>query len=98
MTGKTSRITSEPDKLLKKNAKLVHSDMQKVVSHVQRDIGDWVLNTLMIEGCDVPFKYKRKDLYKSLKGNRVNITYYPGSESVAGMKVEVMNVVRIKVS
>ena len=92
------KITSDPDKLLKKNEKLVHSDMQKVVSHVQRDVGDWVLNTIMIEGCEVPFKFKRKEPYRNLKGARVNITYYPSSESVAGIPVEVMNIVRIKVS
>lgn len=92
------KITSDPDKLLKKNRELVHSDMQKVVSHVQRDIGDWVLNTVMIEGCNVPFKFKRKEPYKCLKGARVNITYYPGNESVAGIEMEVMNIVRIKIS
>jgi len=70
----------------------------KVDSHVQRESGDWTLNTLMIEGYDVPFKYKRKKLYKNLKGQRVNLTYYTDIENVAGMEVEVMNVVRIKVS
>jgi len=86
------------DKLLKKHQKLNQSDMMKVDSHVQRESGDWTLNTLMIEGYDVPFKYKRKKLYKNLKGQRVNLTYYTDIENVAGMEVEVMNVVRIKVS
>ena len=86
------------DKLLKKHQNLNQSDMMKVDSHVQRESGDWTLNTLMIEGYDVPFKYKRKKLYKNLKGQRVNLTYYTDIENVAGMEVEVMNVVRIKVS
>ena len=63
---------------------------------MQRDKPEWVLNTVMIEGCEVPFKYKRKQQYKSLKGARVNITYYPSIEVVAGMEFEIMTVVRIK--
>ncbi len=89
---------SDPDKLVKKHQELTHSELVKVVSHVQRDKGEWVLNTVMIEDCDVPFKYKRKQQYKSLKGARVNMTYYPSVEVVAGMDFEIMNVVRIKVS
>jgi len=84
--------------LLSNHQKLTHSDMMKVESHVQRAEGDWYINTLMIEGYDVPFKYKRKKLYKRLNGQRVNLTYYPATEEVAGFKMEVMNVVRIKVS
>ncbi len=38
--------------------------------------GDWILNSLMIEGCEVPFKYKRTRKYKNLQGQRVNLTYY----------------------
>ena len=72
--------------------------MMKVESHVQRKQGDWILNTLMIEGYDVAFKYKRKKLYKNLKGQRINLTYYPMTETVAGMEFEIMNVVRVKVS
>ena len=53
---------------------------------------------MMVEGYDVPFKYKRKTLYKNLEGQRVNMTYYPVTEQVAGMEFEVMNVVRIKVA
>ena len=70
----------------------------KVVSHVQRKSGEWIINTLMIEGCDAPFRYKRKKIYKDLKGQRVNLTYYPTSENVAGFEMEIMSVVRIKVS
>jgi len=89
-------MKSDPEALIKKHAQLVHSDMQKVVSHVQRDDGDWTLNTLMIEGCDVAFKYRRKQQYKSLQGQRVNLTYYPTNETVAGFNIEIMKVVRIK--
>ena len=88
----------EPEKLLKNHPQLVHSDMLKVVSHVQRTQGEWILNTLMIDGYDVPFRYRRKQGYKSLNGQRVNLTYYPDTESIAGIVMEVMNVVRIKIA
>jgi len=85
-------------KLLKTHQKLVHSEMVKVISHVQRDTKEWVLNTLMIEDCDVPFKYKRKKMYKNIKGQRVNLTYYPEVDTVAGIDMEIMKVVRIKIA
>ena len=91
-------INKPVEKLLKTHHKLTHSEMQKVVSHVQRDAKEWVLNTLIVEGCDVPFKYKRKKKYKNIKGRRVNLTYYPVTESVAGIDMEVMKVVRIKIA
>jgi len=84
--------------LLGKHQQLTHSDMMKVESHVQRESAEWFLNTLMLEGIDVPFKYKRKKRYKNLQGQRVNLTYYSSSELVVGIEVEVMNVVRIKIS
>jgi len=84
--------------LLGKHQQLTHSDMLKVESHVQRESGEWFLNTLMLEGIGVPFKYKRKKRYKNLQGQRVNLTYYPSTELIIGIEVEVMNVVRIKVS
>ena len=86
------------DKLLNTHRKLVHSEMVKVVSHVQRDTKEWILNTILIEGCDVPFKYKRKKMYKNIKGQRVNLTYCPVTESVAGIEMETMKVVRIKIA
>lgn len=91
-------MQSDAKKLIKKHQELTHSEMVKVVSHVQREKDDWVLNTVMIEDCEVPFKFKRKQQYKNLKGARVNITYYPVVEVVAGLDFEVMNVVRIKVA
>jgi len=84
--------------LTDKHQDLTHSENQKVVSHVQRNHDEWFLNTIMIENVNVPFKYKRKKLYKSLTGQRVNITYYPTTEIVAGFEIEVMNIVRVKVS
>ncbi|VAW67246.1 hypothetical protein MNBD_GAMMA08-3129 [hydrothermal vent metagenome] len=95
---KSPPIKSNVKKLLKNHEKLNQSDMMKVQSHVQRDSAQWIINTLMIEGCDVPFKYKRKKQYKNLTGQRVNLTYYPETESVAGMEMEMMKVVRIKIA
>lgn len=91
-------MRSDPDKLLKKHPKLIHSEMQKVTSHVQRQAGDWIINTIMIEGCDAPFRFKRKQPYRNARGARVNLTYYPDIETVGGMEMEVMNVVRIKIA
>lgn len=84
------------EKLLQKHQRLNQMDMAKVLSHVQRETDDWVLNTIMLEGYDVPFIYRRKARYKSLKGARVNVTFYPDSQVVAGIEFEVMNVVRIR--
>lgn len=89
-------MKSPVDKLLHSHESLVHSEGVKVLSHTQREDGEWVLHTLMIEGCDAPFKFKRKKKYKSLKGAKVNMTYYPAVEVVAGFDIEVMKVVRIK--
>lgn len=83
-------------KLLKKHQQLNQMDMATVVSHVQRESDDWVLNTIMLEGHDVPFKYSRKERYKSLKGARVNLTFYAETQEVAGIEFEVMKVVRIR--
>ena len=91
-------MKSDADKLVKQHEKLVQTDNVKVHSHVQRTSGEWIINTLMIDGCDVPFKYKRKQQYRDLKGARVNLTYYPDSETVAGFDIEVMRVVRVKVT
>ena len=91
-------MKSEPERLIAKHKELVHSEMRKVTSHVQRQAGEWVINTLMIEGCEVPFKYKRKQKYKDIEGQRVNLTYYPDTQTVAGIEMEVMTVVRIKIA
>lgn len=89
-------MKSDPDALIKKHHNLIQSDHRKVTSHVQRQDGDWFLNTLMIEGCDAPFKYRRQKQYQSLQGQRVNLTYYPAQDSVAGLQFEYMKVVRIR--
>ncbi|WP_299020207.1 hypothetical protein [uncultured Photobacterium sp.] len=89
-------MKSPVDKLLQNHQNLVHSEGVKVTSHIQREEGEWILHILMIEGCDAPFKFKRKKKYKSLKGAKVNMTYYPSIEQVAGFELEVMKVVRVK--
>jgi len=65
---------------------------------IPRESGDWIINTIVLDNLDVPFKYKRKKLYQSLQGQRVNLTYYPDTEMIAGFSIEVMSVVRIKIS
>lgn len=89
---------SDPDKLIRRHSQLVHSDMMKVATHVQRAEGEWIVNTLTLEGHDIPFVYKRQKSYKDLTGQRVNLTYYPITQTIAGMDFEAMKVVRIKVS
>jgi hypothetical protein len=91
-------MKTEPDKLLKKHRQLVHSDMLRVTSHVQRTDGDWIINTLMVDGCTAPFRFRRKQPYRDINGQRVNLTYYPVSETVGGIEFEVMNVVRIRIA
>lgn len=86
------------NKLLIKHQQLIHTEDIAVVSHVQREDNEWILNTLMLENIDVPFKYKRKTMYKSLQKQKVNITYYPSTETIAGFDIEIMNIVRIKVT
>jgi len=85
-------------KLTQQHPTLIHTENIKVISHVQRETDDWQLNTLMLDDIDVPFKYKRKKCYKNLKGSRVNITYYPDNEKVAGFDIEIMKIVRIKLT
>jgi hypothetical protein len=91
-------MTNTGKKLTERHQELTHTENIKVISHVQRENDDWFINTLMLDNIDVPFKYKRKKLYKSLQGQRVNITYYPTNENVAGFDIEIMNIVRIKVT
>lgn len=95
---KTLTNKNAAQKLIQKHNKLVHSENMKVTSHVQRECDDWIVNTLMLDNIDVPFKYKRKKRYQSLQGQRINLTYYPETEVVAGFNIEVMSIVRIKIS
>lgn len=96
--SKNQQLPKEVKALTDKHTKLTHTTTIKVESHVQRETDDWVINTLMLQGISVPFKYKRKKIYKSLQGQQVNITYYPDTEKVAGFDVEIMNIVRIKIA
>ncbi len=89
-------MTSDVDKLLKNHARLNHLDGAKVTSHVQRERGDWHVNTLMLDGYDVAFKYSRKTRYRDLKGALVNLTYYADTEVIAGIEFEYMKVVRLR--
>ncbi|MDM7861816.1 hypothetical protein QTP81_14530 [Alteromonas sp. ASW11-36] len=82
--------------LLANNPQLVHSTDRKVISHVQREEDDWFVNTLMLADCEVPFVYRRKKPYQSLRGARINVTYYPETRCVAGIDFEQMKVVRLK--
>ena len=88
----------EPEKLTKRHQQLTHTDTMKVTSHVQRTDGDWIINTLMVEGCAVPFRFKRRQPYRDIRGQRVNLTYYPVTETVGGMEFEIMKVVRIRIT
>ena len=83
-------------KLLSKHQQLNQLDMAKVTSHVQREKEDWVLNTIILEGYDVPFQYTRRKVYKSLAGGCVNLTFYPETKLIGGVEFETMKVVRIR--
>ena len=89
-------MKSEVDRILKKHQQLNQLDMARVICHSQREAGEWIVHSLILEGYEVPFRYRRKTKYKSLEGARVNLTYYPHTETVAGLDFEVMNVVRIR--
>ena len=84
------------EKLIKQHPDLTHTKNMKVTSHVQRPANGWILNTLVIENCDAPFRFKRKSHYKNLENQYVNMTYYPVQEKLAGLDFEYMKVVRIK--
>lgn len=88
----------EVKKLISNHKNLTHSEAVTVTSHTQREDDEWFINTIMIKDVDVPFKYKRKKVYKSLTKQQVNITYYPSTETIAGFEMEIMNIVRIKIA
>ncbi len=91
-------MKNEVDKLLERHELLVHSEMKRVVSHVQRQTTSWIINTVMLADCSTPFRFKRKKRYRDLKGAYVNMTYYPSTETIGGIDIEVMNVVRIRIA
>ncbi|WP_028865958.1 hypothetical protein [Psychromonas aquimarina] len=80
-----------------KHRQLLHCKLMQVTSHVQRFNGECMLNTLMMDGYDCPFKYCREYKYRNLKGKRVDLSYYPAVEVIAGFEVDIMKVVQIKV-
>lgn len=87
-----------PDEItLQKHNQQIHCELMQVTSHVQRFNGEYMLNTLTMDGYDCPFKYSRKDKYRNLKGKRVDLSFYPSIEVIAGFEVEIMKVVHIKV-
>ncbi|PIW62766.1 MULTISPECIES: hypothetical protein [Shewanella] len=83
-------------KMLAKHERLVHSEGVTVLSHTQREKGEWIQHTIMVDDCDVPFKFRRVKKYKDLQGQKVSLVYYPDTEMVAGFEIEIMQVVRIK--
>jgi hypothetical protein len=89
-------MKSPVEVILQKHNQLVHCELIQVNSHVQRFNGDCMLNTLMIDGYDCPFKYCRKYKYPNLKGKQVELSYYPSKEAIAGFEVDIMKVVQIK--
>ena len=76
-------MQSDPKKLVEKNKNLTHSELLKVTSHVQREQGDWILHTLLVEGCDVPFKFKRKGKYLSINNSAASDRVSKQSELAA---------------
>lgn len=50
----------------------------------------------MLEGYDVPFNGQRKKQYRNQKDALVNLTYYPQTESAAGLEFEYMKIERLR--
>jgi len=65
---------SDVEKLLDKHDNLTHSEELVVVSHVQRKDDDWFMNILLVEGTEVPFKFRRRKTYKNLTGLKHKVT------------------------
>lgn len=82
---------------LQQHDQLVHGELMQVASHVQRFNGECMINTLMMDGYDSPFKYGRKNKCRNLKGKQVDLSYYPSTEVIADFEMKIMKVVQIKV-
>lgn len=82
--------------MLANHGQLVYSEGLTVLSHIQREKGEWIQHTIMVDNYDTPFKFRRAKKYKSLQGQKVSLVYYPETEMVAGFEIEIMQVVRIK--
>lgn len=83
-------------KMLANHGQLVYSEGLTVLSHTQREKGEWIQHTIMVDNYYTPFKFRRAKKYKSLQGQKVSLVYYPETEMVAGFEIEIMQVVRIK--
>lgn len=77
--------------------KLQKHKLMQVASHVQRFNGESMINTLMIDGYDCPFKYGRNNKSRNLKGKQVDLSCYPSIEVIADFEINIMKVVQIKV-
>jgi hypothetical protein len=84
--------------LLETHPNLVHSELCRVTSHVQREEDGWYVNTLLIAKTDVPFIFKRRKKYNKLVDRVVVIKYITEGYDIWGVDLETMKVVRIKVS
>lgn len=62
-----SPANKEAKQLIEQHQKLVHTDNIKVISHVQRELDDWFVNTLMLENIEVPLNINEKSYTKALK-------------------------------
>ena len=84
------------DITIEQQQNVYHREHCTVLSHTQRDEGEWVQHTLMLENYETPFRFRRSKRYRCLKGESVDVDYYPQTTLVAGMELETMKVVRIK--
>ncbi len=89
-------VRADRKALHQKQPQLLEALEQKVVSHTQRNEPDWVVHTLMLEGCDSPFQFRRPRGYRSLVGARVNLSYYIETQELAGEAFQIMRVVRVR--
>jgi len=83
-------------KQTKDDPQLIHLEGARVVSHRQLKKNDSVLNTLVLEGHDVPFQFRRKTAFRSLLGARVNLSYYPESRTAGDKTFKTMRIVKIR--
>ncbi|HEY7867107.1 MAG TPA: hypothetical protein VIC51_14035 [Psychromonas sp.] len=90
-------MTTLVETRLQQHDPLVHGEFMHVASHVQRFNGECIINTLMMDGYDCPFKYGRKNKGRNLKGKQVDLSYYPSIEVIADFEMNIMKVVQIKV-
>jgi len=56
-------MRTDAKKLVETHNNLNHSQLVKVASHIQRKQGEWILHTLMVEGCDATLEVKSCGFY-----------------------------------